>query len=887
VGLSSTGIGSGLDVDGIISKLMAAEAAPLANYDKQTATLQARLGALGKLSAAIGAFQGSLSSLSSGATFQALSTKSADEKILTGSAGANAAPGKYNINVTQLAQAQSLNTAGLASMSAMLGSGATTTLTFQFGSVSGGQFGVAGNVLGAAVATGGIANGSLSINGTAIATGADTTSGKALAAAINAQDGTTGVTASAGKTATGAALFGGFGAVDASAAGSSYALTVNGVQIGAAAAGDASGGLGLTAAAIDGALSGSTATTNALAAAGVTYTGTAAAGTLQFFAADGSNLTVKETVSGAVSGGLAGAANANAGSSVTASAGVTLSSASGSPITIGGSAPGAAGFAAGSGGSYLGAGFTQDGARASGSVTLAAGDQSLTGIRDAINKAKLGVSASIVSDGSGTPYHLVITSDKTGASASMKIGVAGDGTNPPDPALAALLGYDPGGVQGLHQTSAAQSSHLNVNGIEVTSDSNNVGEAIQGLTLTVQDLGSTSLTVSRDSQSVTDGVNGFVKAYNDLNKTIASLTSYSADTKTGGPLQGDATVRSIQSTLRRALGVSLENGGNLTSLSQVGIAFQKDGSLAADSTKLSKAINDNFAGFGQLFAALGSASDGLVKFSASSAATKPGTYALNVTALATQGGLTSAAPLTGSTVIAPNTTWSVTLNQTDPATASKTQNIALPAGTYNNAQLAAMLRAAINGNTTFSGAGDVVDTAVDASGKLTLSSSRYGSTSNIALTSLTGSAISDIFGAAAPAAGTDVAGTIGGVAATGSGQTLSAAPGSAADGMQLAITGGATGDRGTVTFSQGYAYQLNNLAASFIGTSGLITGKSDGINVSIKAVATQKDTFNARLADIEKRYRAQFTALDTMLASMQSTSSYLTQQLAALAKNSA
>jgi flagellar hook-associated protein 2 len=136
-----------------------------------------------------------------------------------------------------------------------------------------------------------------------------------------------------------------------------------------------------------------------------------------------------------------------------------------------------------------------------------------------------------------------------------------------------------------------------------------------------------------------------------------------------------------------------------------------------------------------------------------------------------------------------------------------------------------------------------------------------------------------------PAAGTDVAGTIGGVAATGSGQTLSAAPGSAADGMKLQVTGGVLGDRGIVTFSQGYAYQLNNLAASFIGTTGLITGKSDGLNVSIKAVGTERDRFNDRLADIEKRYRAQFTALDTALASMQSTSTYLTQQLAALAKN--
>jgi flagellar hook-associated protein 2 len=89
-----------------------------------------------------------------------------------------------------------------------------------------------------------------------------------------------------------------------------------------------------------------------------------------------------------------------------------------------------------------------------------------------------------------------------------------------------------------------------------------------------------------------------------------------------------------------------------------------------------------------------------------------------------------------------------------------------------------------------------------------------------------------------------------------------------------------------VTFSQGYAYQLNTLAASFVGTKGLVTGKADGLNVSIKAVSKARDNFSERLEAVEKRYRAQFTALDTALASMQSMSSYLTQQLAALSANS-
>jgi flagellar hook-associated protein 2 len=884
VGISSSGIGSGLDVDGLVSKLMAAESAPLNIYDKKTAAYQAKLDALSKLGASLGAFQGSLSSLSTPANFRAISATASDTTVLTGSATSEAAPGSYKINVTQLAQAQSLNTAGRASMTAMLGSGATTTLTFQFGTVSGGRFGSTGSALAPGVAAGGIATGSLTINGTAIVTDGTTKSAKLLADAINAQSAKTGVSATAAATATGAALFAGFGAVDTSASGS-YALSVGGVELGAQATGVAAGA-GVTAASVDSALA-SGPTAAALSAAKITFTGTAALGTLQFFAADGSNIDISETVSGTVTGGIGHSGTANSGSSVTATSGVSLTGSGSAPITVGGSAPGLAGLTAGSGGSYQGAGFTLDGAQASGTVVLDASNQSLQGIRDAINKANIGVSASIVSDGSASPYRLVLTSGKTGASSTMKISVSGDGVAAPDPAIASLLGYDPAGTQNLNQTSAAQSTLMDVNGIPVTSASASVTGAIQGVTLDIAKLGSTNVTIAKDSSAIKSGVNAFIKAFNDLNKTIKDLTGYNPDTKKGGVLVGDSTVRSIQGQLRKQLGTEVGGvSGKLNTLSQIGIGFAKDGSLALDSSKLQQAITDNFSEIGGLFAAIGSASDSLVSFGGSTAATKPGNYALNITTLASRGTLTGAAPAAASTVIAPNTTWTVTLNQTDPATSSKVANIALTAGSYSSSELASLLRSAINGNSAFATAGDTVETEIDASGRLSLSSSRYGAVSNIALNSLSGTAVSDIFGAATPVAGTDVAGTIGGAAATGSGRTLTGGAGSPTEGLKFDVTGGAIGERGTVNFSQGYAYQLNNLAASFIGTSGLITGKADGLNVTIKAVATSRDIFSSRLVDMEKRYRAQFTKLDTALASMQSTSSYLTQQLAALAKNS-
>jgi flagellar hook-associated protein 2 len=880
VGLSSAGIGSGLDVDSLISKLMSAESAPLNNYDAKTAAYQQKLQAYGTVSAAVGTFQGALTSLNSSSTFSALTTTPSNTDVLTASASSGAVAGTYKVNVTQLAQSQSLVSGGKASTSALIGSGAKTTLTFSFGTVSGGTFGASGTALGLGVAASGIASGSLTINGTTIVTNGTTRSARDVAAAINDKAADTGVTAKTTTATTSADLFKNFGSVGVTSG--SYTLTVGGVDLASAGAGET-----VDAAAIDSSLA-STATKNALAAANITVTGSAADGTLQFLAADGGNITVSESVSGDATGGIGIAAGAeNKGSSTTATAGVTLSSADGSQILVGGNNPAAAGFTAGSVGSFIGSGFTQDGAQNMGIVTLDAKDQSLQGIRDAINKANIGVTATIVSDGGDTPYHLVLTSNKTGANTTMKIGVAGVDGQAADANVAALMGYDPAGTQGLTQTSGAQDTKLTMNGISVTSKSTTVTDAIQGVSLTVGGIGSSSLTVAKDTSSVKESINAFVKAYNDLNSTIAKMTSYNADTKTGGLLQGDSSVRSIQTQLRRQLSATVEGlGGDLTNLTQVGITFDKDGSLTVDSTKLSDAMTNNFDDIGGLFAAMGSASDSGISFDKSTAATKPGEYAINITKMATQGALTSANALSGSTTIASNTTWSVTLNQTDPATSSKVQNVTIPPGTYDNTQLAALLRAAINGNTTFSKAGDAVETKVDDSGKLSISSSVFGEKSNISITSVTGTTVDSIFGGATAVKGSNVEGTIGGVAATGNGQTLTAAAGSNAAGIQLTIKTGTTGDRGSVTFSQGYAYQLTNLAATFTGTDSILSSKTDGLNVSIKQVADQRDKFSDRLTVIEARYRAQYTALDTMLASMQSTQSYLTQQLAAIAANS-
>jgi len=125
-------------------------------------------------------------------------------------------------------------------------------------------------------------------------------------------------------------------------------------------------------------------------------------------------------------------------------------------------------------------------------------------------------------------------------------------------------------------------------------------------------------------------------------------------------------------------------------------------------------------------------------------------------------------------------------------------------------------------------------------------------------------------------------GTINGATATGSSTTLRGALGDDSEGLTINVAGGALGARGTVNFSQGYAAKLSTLLDSLLSDDGILAARTDGINSSIKRLDTQTERITSRLTAIEDRYRAQYARLDVLLTSMSSTSTFLTQQIAAL-----
>ena len=139
--ITSTGIGSNLDITTIVQKLVEAEGAPIkAQLDKKKTATDSKISALGSLKSALDAFQKAAKALKDTDTFQAHSATSTYDSIVTATATADAVPGSYSVLVDHLATSQQLVSTGFANSQANVGTG---SLTFQVGSAPGNSFTVA------------------------------------------------------------------------------------------------------------------------------------------------------------------------------------------------------------------------------------------------------------------------------------------------------------------------------------------------------------------------------------------------------------------------------------------------------------------------------------------------------------------------------------------------------------------------------------------------------------------------------------------------------------------------------------------------------------------------------------------------------------------------
>ncbi|MBV1891817.1 MAG: flagellar filament capping protein FliD [Gammaproteobacteria bacterium] len=521
--------------------------------------------------------------------------------------------------------------------------------------------------------------------------------------------------------------------------------------------------------------------------------------------------------------------------------------------------------------------FTLNGDKAAASITIDSTNNTLAGIRDAVNEADVGVNASIINDGSG--FRLLFASVDSGEENSLEVSVTESG-----PAGLSALEFSASATN-LSQTIAAQDAAFTVNGLPVTSATNNVTGVINGLSLTLKSETAgvpIDVAVSRNEASITGALNGFISAYNGFIDTANALSSFDPATNEAGLLLGDATLRGITGRLRSEINTAINGVGSYDTLASIGITTGDDGKLALDQADLDAVLADDADALSALFAVQGVASTSGVNYLSSTSKTAVGDYGVVISQLASQGvnsGTASAGFISTMEINGLNDTFKLKVNDIESG------EIALTQTTYASGDdLAAELQAKINGDQTFKDGGITVAVVFDSgNNSFSITSSRYGSDSKVELTEVDTATASTLgFSVSAGTNGVDVEGTIGGVAATGVGQRLTAGTGSDAEGLALLVTASAVGSLGTVNFTRGLADGLDTLLDNFLGAENILEVRLDGLQERIDRLDEDGLALDQRMEAIEIRYRSQFGKLDALLAQLNNTSNFLETQLASL-----
>lgn len=218
-------------------------------------------------------------------------------------------------------------------------------------------------------------------------------------------------------------------------------------------------------------------------------------------------------------------------------------------------------------------------------------DSSLQDIAETINRQKAGLSASIMTDSSGSR---LVLKGETGEAQAFTLSAVGS------PQLAGLaVGL---GETGTTFGSAAQDAVVAVDGVAVKRSSNVIGDLFVGVKLELQSasIGTrVSLTTQTPTQSLSQAVTDFVQTFNDLLATLKEATD-----PVNGPLRNDNAARTMLRSLGALNGskiIESVSPGAPTSLSAIGVSTQRDGTLRVDSLALSNALINHSDAIEQFF----------------------------------------------------------------------------------------------------------------------------------------------------------------------------------------------------------------------------------------------------------------------------------------------
>lgn len=254
-------------------------------------------------------------------------------------------------------------------------------------------------------------------------------------------------------------------------------------------------------------------------------------------------------------------------------------------------------------------------------ISIDASNNTLEGLRLAINNSGAEVKASFLNDGDGNkPIRLVVSGKSTGVDNAVSLNL-----------FQSLIGAGSQTVFDFQEIQAAQDAKIEIDGLSVTKSSNTISDVITGTTLILQSAGSGVVTLASDFQAVKDKVASFVDGFNELMGFISEKTFQNVDTKIKGILFGNFTVQSLQQTLRNVVS-SLVAGvsGSFSFLSQIGVTTEEDGFLSVNDSKLAASIDQDPSSVARLFSSRGSVTTSSLTFVGFTEKTQPGTFDVRV-----------------------------------------------------------------------------------------------------------------------------------------------------------------------------------------------------------------------------------------------------------------
>jgi flagellar hook-associated protein 2 len=409
---------------------------------------------------------------------------------------------------------------------------------------------------------------------------------------------------------------------------------------------------------------------------------------------------------------------------------------------------------------------------------------------------------------------------------------------------------------------------------------------LTGVTLNLAATGTTTVMVSRDADQAAAKVGVLVDQVNAVIKEIQSQTGFDTDTKTGGLLIGDFTVRQIQTNLTNSIldTVSTSTVGTAASL---GVSIDKTGVFSFDKSKFTAAYNANPAAVAGVFQRGGTSASTSVSLATSTTRTRAGAYPVVITQAAAKAETLGTA-LGGGTIAGAET-----IDVRVGGATGTTISYAAGAG--------ATLQSIADGLNALAATNNLSVLATVESNALVVRSTGYGSNASFEVRSdnVAGgqTGIVTASGSFESHAGTNVAGTINGVAATGVGRLLQAPPTDPTlGGLVLTITStaaevsGAGGslNLGNFTYVPGVAQRLAMLGNDSVDVvSGTLTAAINGHKSEITDLQTQIEAWDRRLALREAQIKKQFADMETALSSMKQQSSWLASQVNTLSANSA